>query len=180
MNKMKKIMFLAAMLLMCATAMTAQTTAQGTAEDNDAKYATELLKKGAEAPDFNIGGEICRLSNLKGKYVVVDFWATWCPDCRKDIPKMKELYAKYASEKITFVGVSFDKTPDALQKYVQENGVEWVQTCEYKPWKETQVSKDYHINWIPSMYVINPEGRVEVSTVMIEKVEQALKEISGK
>lgn len=173
MNNLKKFLFSASMMLAVTITATAQNN-NATVEDDDAKYATELLEKGTKAPDFFIGGKIGKLSNLKGKRVVIDFWATWCPDCRKDIPKMKELYKKYASDKVIFVGVSFDKTPEALDKYVKENDVKWAQTSEFKPWKETQISKDYHIKWIPAIYVIAPDGKVELATVMIEKLENLL------
>lgn len=178
MNNMRKFLFFTTVLLMLATVSKARTN-NAAEEDDDAKYATELLAKGTAAPDFTIGGKAGKLSDLRGKFVVIDFWATWCPDCRKDIPKMKQLYEKYASDKVVFVGVSFDKTPDALEKYLKDNDVRWVQTCEYKPWKETQISKDYNIKWIPSIYVINPEGKVELATVMIEKVEKLLKNVKS-
>jgi len=177
MNNMRRFLFFSALLLMFAAVSKAQTGGADATGDDDAKYATALLAKGTAAPDFTIGGKAGSLSSLNGKYVVIDFWATWCPDCRKDIPKMKQLYEKYASDRIVFVGVSFDKTPEALDKYLKDNGVKWVQTCEYKPWKETQISKDYHIKWIPSMYIINPDSKVELATVMIEKVESMLAKI---
>ena len=174
---MRKIFCLAFMLLSVISSITA-CNGDNMAGDDDERDATELLKKGDFAPDFTVGGKVGKISNLKGKYVVIDFWASWCPDCRKETPKMKELYENYASDRVVFVGVSFDKTAEALEKYLSENEVKWVQTCEYKPWKETKISKDYHIKWIPTMYVINPDGKVELATVMIEKLEKILKKIS--
>ena len=171
---MKKLNILMA-LLMClfVSAVSAQ--------DLDDKYATELLKPGAVAPDFTVIDaetmDDLPISTYRGKYVVLDFWATWCPDCRKDVPKMKELYGKFASDNIIFIGVSFDKNDEVWMKYIRENGMEWLQHREQKPKNESQVSKDYHVKWIPSIYVIGPDGKIMLGTVMIEKLEKLLETI---
>ena len=153
------------------------------AQDDDAKYAADLLKKGTVAPAFKIPdtkGVPHSLADFKGSYVVLDFWATWCPDCRKDVPKMKELYAAYASSNIAFVGISLDTDADALNRFVADNGMEWLQLSELKKWKQGAETADaYQVKWIPSLYVIAPDGRVVLSTVMIDKVEQLLRQISA-
>ena len=89
--------FLASLLMLFAsTAVKAQTDSQ---EDLDAQYATELVKVGTQAPDFKMqtpDGKPIQLSQVaKGKTVVLDFWASWCPDCRKDAPEVVRLYNKY-------------------------------------------------------------------------------------
>lgn len=149
------------------------------AQDADSKYATNLLKPGNQAPDFTLNdpdGNTHKLSSLRGKYVVLDFWASWCPDCRKDMPEMKRLYKLYG-EKVQFVGVSFDDKKENWENYVKSNGLEWLQVSELKKWKETDISKAYNISWLPSMYILDPEGKVVLSTVMIEKVADQLKEL---
>lgn len=150
-------------------------------EDDDAKYAADLLKKGTVAPAFTVNdlaGTAHSLADWNGKYVVLDFWATWCPDCRKDIPKMKELWQKYGSEKVVFVGLSVDTDAEALAKYVADNGVGWLQLCELKKWKKGAETPDaYQVRWIPSIYVIGPDGKVVLATVMIDKLEKFLSEL---
>ena len=151
-------------------------------EDFDAQYAADLLKAGEKAPDFTIGDldrkDVTFSSITKGKYVVLDFWASWCPDCRKDMPKMKELYEKYGSD-VVFVGVSLDTDAEKWTKYVSDNALDWTQLSELKKWKkETTVPELYNVNWIPSTYVIDKKGKVVLGTVMIEKVEAKLAEIS--
>ena len=84
------------------TENTNATTTATAAADDDAKYATTLLKPGTQAPDFNLStadGKTLSLSELKGRYVVLDFWASWCPDCRRDLPHMVRMptYAKSVS-----------------------------------------------------------------------------------
>ena len=80
-------------------------------DDPDKKYAVELLKPGTEAPNFKLKtpeGRDLSLSSFKGKYVVLDFWASWCPDCRKDIPEVQRMYNNFHAKGVEFVGVSFD------------------------------------------------------------------------
>ncbi len=172
---MKKI-FTAIMLALCIGI-----SAMAQEQDLDAKYATEMLKPGVEAPDFTVIDaetmDDLPISTYRGKYVVLDFWATWCPDCRKDVPKMKELYGKYASDNVIFIGISFDKNDEVWMKYIRENGMEWLQHREQKPKNESQVSIDYHVKWIPSIYVIGPDGKIMLGTVMIEKLEKLLETI---
>ena len=153
----------------------------GVAQDLDAKYATEMLKPGVEAPDFTVVDaetmDDLPISTYRGKYVVIDFWATWCPDCRKDVPKMKELYEKYGSDEIIFIGISFDNNDEVWMKYLRENGMDWLQHREEKPKNESQLAKDYCVKWIPSIYVIGPDGKIKLGTVMIEKLEKLLETI---
>lgn len=168
---MKKLIFMAAFAIISVISAMAQ--------DADSRYATELLKPGTEAPDFtlkDINGTEHTLSQLRGSYVVLDFWASWCPDCRKDVPMLKELYAKYG-ERIKFVSVSFDDKKENWKNYVEANGMSWLNVSELKKWKETEVSKLYNIKWIPAMYLIDRQGKIILSTVMIEKLADKLKEL---
>lgn len=149
------------------------------AQDADSLYARSLLQPGTEAPDFKLAapdGTIHSLAELRGKYVVMDFWASWCPDCRKDTPVMKELHAKYGQD-IRFVSISFDDKRDNWTNYIKANGMDWLHLSELKKWKETDISKLYSIKWLPSMYVIDRDGEIILSTVMIEKVAAKLKEL---
>ncbi len=167
----------AAFALMSALTVSAQTTA---AEDLDAKYATELLKPGAPAPDFALptpAGDTLRLSSLRGHYVVLDFWASWCPDCRKDAPEIVRLYEQYKDRGVQFVGVSFDTDKQAWTSALETLGIAYTQVSELKKWKTTEVSKAYAVKWIPSVYLIDPQGKVVVGTVMSEKIAAELAKI---
>lgn len=159
------------------------------AEDDDAKYATALLKPGTEAPDFTLKtpeGKEVSLSDYRGQYVVLDFWASWCPDCRKDIPQVKAMHEAYTD--VVFLSVSFDTEAEKWTKCIDENQMDWVHVSPLTKWKTknddgTQqvliaVAEDYHVEWIPSMYLINPEGKVVIGTVMSEKISNALATIS--
>jgi thiol-disulfide isomerase/thioredoxin len=103
--------------------------------------------------------------------VVLIFWASWCPDCRAEVPALKELQAKTDPNKVVFVSISSDRTVEAWKKYVAENEMGGVQLYKDK----SKVSEDYHVKWIPSQYVIGPDGKVVLGTVMLDKVAKALK-----
>ncbi len=155
--------------------------AQDTAEDDDSKYATELLKAGTAAPDFTLktpDGKAVSLADYRGHYVVLDFWASWCPDCIKDLPNMKRMYDSYGERGIVFIGVSFDDKKENWTNALEKHGIRYTQVSELKKWKETDISKRYNIKWIPSMYLIDPEGKVVLATVMSEKIERELGKIS--
>ena len=172
---MKKIMFM--MLLMTVTTVKAQF---GPEPDFDAKYATELVKTGTTAPDFKmktIDGKTFKLSQLKGKTVVLDFWASWCPDCRKDAPEVVRMQKEYAPQGVEFVGVSMDTDVEAWRKACEQFGITYTQVSELKKFKETDISKAYGVKWIPSMVVIDKDGKVALSTVLTYKVDKYLKEL---
>lgn len=142
-------------------------------EDLDVLYGADLLKPGTPAPEFSLGdlgGKKVSLSDFRGKTVVLDFWATWCPDCRAEIPALKAMYAAADPSKVTFVSVSYDRDIETLRKYVAENGMPWVQLFDPAGKKDSGIGADYHVKWIPSMYVIGPDGKVVLSTVVASKV----------
>lgn len=177
---MKKI--LSMMVLMLGISVSACAFGGSDDGDEDSKYATELLQVGETVPDITTlvdvnGDGVDPVANNSGRYVVLDFWASWCPDCRKEMPAMKALYEKYASDDIVFVGISFDTDKAALTTYVKDNGIKWPQYSEYKKWKETTVSGDFKINWIPTIYLVDPEGKVALATVMTSKLEAELESI---
>ena len=172
---MKKL-FLSMVLLVA----TLSARAQFGEPDFDAKYATELVKPGTMAPDFKmktIDGKTFQLSKLKGKTVVLDFWASWCPDCRKDAPEVVRMYREYGPQGVEFVGVSMDTDVAAWRKACQQFGIDYTQVSELKKFKETDIAKTYGVKWIPSMVVVDKEGKVALSTVLTYKVDKLLKEL---
>ena len=158
----------------------AATTQPSAAADPDTRYAVDLLKVDTEAPDFalsTLDGKTVKLSDMRGKYVVLDFWASWCPDCRRDLPSVGALHKTYSARGVEFVGVSFDDKKENLVKAIADYNIAYTQVSELKKWKETAISKAYHIGWIPTMYVIGPDGKVVLATVVFEKVAAKLAEI---
>ena len=155
---------------------TAAATAQQ--DDLDGKYATELLVPGTQAPDFtlkDIDGKEFSISDFKGKTVVLVFWASWCPDCRAEVPQLKQIAASANPVTTVFVQVSFDRSLEALRSFSVDNALPGVLLFDPAGKKESKVGADYHVKWIPSLYIIDPEGKIKLGTVMIEKVAAALK-----
>ena len=112
---------------------------------------------GHEAPNFELitstGGKIA-LSSLRGKYVLIDFWASWCGPCRREIPNIKKVYAEFKDKGLQVVGVSIDNSDKAWRKALEEENIDYLQL--YDP--EGITSKLYNYNGIPFIILISPEG----------------------
>lgn len=150
------------------------------AQDLDAQYASDLLKVGKKAPELalkDLDGNMVKLNSFRGKNVVLVFWASWCPDCRAEVPMLKEMYSKADPDKVVFVSVSFDRTLDAVKDFVAEQELPGVQLYDPSGKKDSPVSAAFHVKWIPSLYLIGPDGRIALSTVMAQKVDAAIQNL---
>jgi peroxiredoxin len=179
-SMMIKRLYVNLMVALMASMATMNVKAQAADENLDAKYAVNLVQPGEVAPDFKmntIDGHPFQLSKLKGKTVVLDFWASWCPDCRKDAPAVVKLYDTYHSDDVVFVGVSMDTDVAAWRKVAKQFGIEYLQVSELKKFHDTDISKAYGVKWIPSIVVVDPEGKVALATVVVDKLEQYLSQI---
>ncbi len=155
----------------------------GPQKDMDSKYATELIQPGTVASDFKMltsEGKKFQFSKwAKGKTVVLDFWASWCPDCRKDAPEVVRMYQEFKQKGIEFLGISMDTDVEAWKKAIEKFGIAYPQVSELKKFKDTDISKAYGVKWIPSMVVVGPDGKVVLSTVLTYKVDKYLKELTS-
>ncbi len=130
-----------------------------------------------------VTGSTVSMGALKGKVVVVDFWATWCGPCVAEMPNMKKLYAKYHGQGVEFLGVSLDQPKeqgglDALKKYVKENEVPWPQYYQGKGW-QSAFSSSWGINSIPTMFLIDQAGKL-VSIEARGKLEELIPSLLAK
>ena len=121
--------------------------------------AKEAMKPGNPAPEFtlkDLDGKNFDLSSLRGKYVVLDFWGSWCGWCIKGIPEMKKAYEKYKG-KIEFVGIDCNDTEDKWKKAVAEHQLPWINVRNIG---EPDVAVMYGVSGYPTKYVIDPEGKI--------------------
>jgi len=116
-------------------------------------------ENGALAPAFtlpDLKGTDVSLADYRGKYVLVDFWASWCAPCRASFPKVKKLYTKYAGDRFEILGVSLDQSKKAWLKAVGEEDCPWTQVID----RDGDVARDYAVLTIPKMILINPDGTI--------------------
>ncbi len=111
-----------------------------------------------------IKGNTVSMKDLRGKVVVVDFWATWCGPCVDEMPKMKKLYAEFKDKGVEFVGVSLDQSKekgglDALKKFVEKNEIGWPQYYQGNYW-QSEFSASLGINSIPCVFIVDADGNL--------------------
>lgn len=124
----------------------------------------QTLPVGSVAPNFtlnDINGKPLSLSSLRGKYVVIDFWGSWCGWCIKGMPEMKKYYAKY-NKKLEILGVDWGDTEERWKQAVQDNALPWLQV---RAPKESKVISDYMVRGFPTKVIISPDGRVKATVV---------------
>lgn len=120
----------------------------------------EKIQPGNVAPDFTLetpDGDSLSLSDLRGKYVLVDFWASWCPDCRKSHPYLVDLYNRFKDENFTMLGVSVDEDRTRWLEAIEKDGLIWPQGITRGGW-QSEVPQTYAIRWIPTGILIGPDG----------------------
>ena len=125
------------------------------------------LSIGHQAPDFTItgmDGKQVKLSDYKGKYVMVDFWASWCVPCRQENPNVLKQYQKFHSKGFNVLGISLDKDKAAWQKAASDDHLEWTQASDLKSF-EGATEQLYQIQAIPSNFIIDPQGNIAAKNI---------------
>jgi len=142
---------------------------------------SRALMVGAKAPDFelpNPDGEMISLSSLRGKYVLIDFWAAWCGPCRRENPNVVRVYNTYAGSDFEILGVSLDRTRDKWLGAIEADQLPWLQVSDLKFWR-SKAAMLYNIRSIPATYLIDPEGKIIAKNLRGASLEAKLKEIFG-
>jgi peroxiredoxin len=179
--KIIRIMAIMAMLAFTVSCGTRQKKAESepaaTEEAQDMSKYMPDLKAGATAPALEMstpGDALLKLSDFAGRWVVLDFWASWCPDCRAEFDAVKELYGKVSPKGVEFIGVSFDHDSEAWTKCLEEQHFQWPQVSNLIKWKENPVSEAFGIHWIPTMMLIDPDGKVAGAALTAKDMETLL------
>ena len=121
----------------------------------------------------NMEGQPVRFAEFKGKYVFVDFWASWCGPCRAENPNVLKAYNQYKDKNFTVVGVSLDDNGDRWKKAVKDDNMPWTQLSDLKGWNN-EVSTYYGIRGIPSSLLIDPQGKIIAKNLRGEALHQKL------
>ena len=146
------------------------------------KKKKKELKEGDQAPTFkylDINGKEVSLSDLKGKYVYIDVWATWCGPCQYELPHLKELEKKMHGKKIVFVSISCDKDKAAWEKMVKEQGLGGVQLHNGG---DREVMTAFGIRGIPRFILLDKEGKIvnpNMTRPSNPETEKTLKALKG-
>lgn len=161
------------------------TSVQSTVYGKEIKQTLDIAEKlqtGNTAPDFtqtNISGDPLSLSDLRGKYVLIDFWASWCGPCRRENPNVVKAYSQYKNDGFTILGVSLDENKEDWKKAVKKDHLNWHQVSDLKGWKNA-VAREYGIYAIPSNILIGPKGKIIAKDLRREKLQNTLAAIFKK
>lgn len=137
------------------------------------------LAIGQPAPEIELPdttGQVVKLSSLKGKYVLVDFWAKWCGPCRQENPNVVRAFHKYKAKGFTVFGVSLDRNKQDWMQAIKQDGLVWTHVSDLKYW-QSEAAKTYNITGIPFSLLLDPDGKIIAKNLRGAALEAKLEEV---
>lgn len=116
---------------------------------------------GSTPPDFtvtDIAGVEHTLSKLKGNVVLLDFWATWCPPCRVEVPHLIDIQERFGPRNFVLISISLDRDLEAARRFVKDKGMDWLHIID--PRAARELAEKYDVRFIPSTFVIDRQGKI--------------------
>ncbi|MGN6421346.1 MAG: redoxin domain-containing protein [Pseudobacter sp.] len=144
-------------------------------------HAAKTTGIGATAPDFtqnDVNDQPVKLSDFRGKYVLLDFWASWCGPCRAENPNYVKAYNQYKDKSFTILGVSLDQPgkKDAWLAAIKKDGLEWPQVSDLRYWNN-EVAKLYDVKAVPGNFLIDPNGKIIAKNLRGEELQKKLADL---
>ena len=135
------------------------------------------FKFGDAAPDFNVetlDGKPLKLSDFRGKYVLLDFWAMWCGPCIAEMPNLKKTYESFGQDKrFEMISLSLDSDRETAKKFVESKDIRWTQVFLGK-WSKDTVTANYGVYSIPSIFLVGPDGKIMDDGLMGNEIQKAV------
>jgi len=189
---MKKLIFLAITLITfsCTNTTKEEKNEEKVAEETKPKQETTSpavaplsvgIRVGDVAPEIylpDLNGKSISLYSLRGKYVLVDFWASWCGPCRYENPNLVKLYNEYKDKGLEIYGVSLDQDKDSWHRAIQKDGITWIQVSDLNQWNSIVVPL-YQLEGIPASFLLDKEGKIIASYLRGPDLENKVKQLLG-
>ena len=149
---------------------------------NAVNFQFEKIKRtaiGSVAPDFKLqdpAGKLIHLSSFRGKYVFIDFWASWCQPCRIENPELVKAYEKFKGSQFEILGVSFDRKKERWVKAIEKDGLIWPQVSDLK-YLDSEMVALYNITNVPTTFLLDPDGVIIAKNLHATDLENLLEEL---